>query len=64
MNSRGWCRIRKELDLYLADNHSAWLQQADGTYVLVQPTAGAAVRNAQAQLLERYAGLAATAPAP
>jgi polyphosphate kinase len=51
-------RVRKELDLYLADNHSAWMQQPDGTYVLPQPSPGAPVRDAQAQLLERFGGLA------
>jgi polyphosphate kinase len=52
-------RVRKELDLYLADNHSAWMQQPDGTYTLPQPVPGQPVRDVQTQLLERFGGLAA-----
>lgn len=52
-------RVRRELDVYLADNHSAWLQQPDGTYVLPQAAAGQPTRDAQNQLLERFGGLAA-----
>jgi polyphosphate kinase len=51
--------VRRELDIYLNDNHSAWLQQPDGSYALLQPAAGQPVRDAQTQLLERFGGLAA-----
>jgi polyphosphate kinase len=57
-------RVRRELELYLTDNHSAWIQQADGGYTLLQPAAGQPVRDAQAQLLERFGGLAAPTPRP
>jgi len=56
-------RVRRELDLYLTDNHSAWVQQADGGYTLLQPATGQPVRDAQTQLLERFGGLAAPAAA-
>jgi polyphosphate kinase len=52
-------RVRRELDLYLGDNHSAWTQQADGTYQLLQPASGQPVRDAQTQLLERFGGVVA-----
>jgi len=52
-------RIRRELDLYLTDNHSAWVQQPDGAYTLLQPLSGQPVRDVQTQLLERFGGLAA-----
>jgi polyphosphate kinase len=55
-------RVRRELDTYLADNHSSWLQQPDGTYVLTQPAAGHPVRDAQMQLLERFGGVVAPTP--
>lgn len=54
-------RVRRELELYLTDNHSAWIQQADGGYSLLQPATGQPVRDAQTQLLERFGGLAAPA---
>ncbi|MBT2116943.1 polyphosphate kinase 1 [Dyella sp. LX-66] len=51
-------RVKKELELYLADNSSASVLQADGHYHRVAPS-GQAVRNAQAQLLERICGVGA-----
>ncbi|MGO4700082.1 polyphosphate kinase 1 [Dyella sp. 2RAB6] len=51
-------RVKKELELYLADNSSASVLQADGLYHRLTP-AGQTVRNAQAQLLERICGLGA-----
>ena len=56
-------RVRRELDTYLTDNHSAWMQQSDGTYVLTQPAAGQPVRDVQMQLLERFGGVVAPTPA-
>jgi polyphosphate kinase len=55
-------RIRRDLDLYLTDNTSAWLQQPDGTYMLAQPASGQPPRDAQAQQLERFKSLAAPEP--
>jgi polyphosphate kinase len=51
-------RVKKELELYLADNSSASVLQADGHYHRLAPS-GQAVRNAQAQLLERICGVGA-----
>jgi polyphosphate kinase len=53
-------RVRRELDLYLADNSSASLLQADGSYQHPQPH-GQVVRNVQQQLLEKLCGSGATA---
>jgi polyphosphate kinase len=55
-------RVRRELEFYLTDNHSAWVQQPDGTYALLQPSPGQPVRDAQTQLLERFGGMAAPQP--
>jgi polyphosphate kinase len=52
-------RVRRELDAYLTDNHSAWMQHSDGSYVLTQPATGQPVRDAQMQLLERFGGVVA-----
>ncbi|WNL47767.1 polyphosphate kinase 1 [Dyella sp. BiH032] len=52
-------RLKKELELYLADNSSASILQADGHYQRLQP-GGQAVRNVQAQLLERICGVGAS----
>ena len=52
-------RVKKELELYLADNSSASMLQADGHYHRITP-GGQAVRNAQAQLLERICGVGAS----
>jgi len=49
-------RVRRELDLYLTDNCSASLLQADGSYVRAQPSNGQAMRNVQQQLLEKLCG--------
>ncbi|MGC1547099.1 MAG: polyphosphate kinase 1 [Rhodanobacter sp.] len=46
-------RIRKELDLYLSDNSSAWQLQSDGTYLHLQPREHHQPRNVQTQLLEK-----------
>jgi polyphosphate kinase len=56
-------RVRRELETYLTDNNSAWMQHSDGTYVLTQPAAGQPVRDAQMQLLERFGGVVAPASA-
>jgi polyphosphate kinase len=49
-------RVRRELDLYLADNASASLLQPDGSYVRAQPASGQSPRNVQHQLLEKLCG--------
>ncbi len=54
-------RVRRELDLYLADNTSASLLQADGSYLRAQPANGQGPRNVQQQLLEKLCGSGATA---
>jgi polyphosphate kinase len=52
-------RLKKELELYLADNSSASVLQPDGHYQRLVP-GGQAVRNVQAQLLERICGIGAS----
>jgi polyphosphate kinase len=54
-------RLKKELDLYLSDNSSAWLLQPNGRYVRMQPGSNQTVRNVQAQLLEKLCGAGMTA---
>jgi polyphosphate kinase len=54
-------RIRKELDIYLADNTTAWQLQADGNYVRLQPTDSQSPHDVQQQLLEKYCGAGAPA---
>ncbi|TCV97057.1 polyphosphate kinase [Luteibacter rhizovicinus] len=49
-------RVKKELDLYLTDNVSAWNMHSDGSYVLTQPSSGQPSRDVQAQLLEKFCG--------
>ena len=49
-------RVRKELDLYLSDNASAWQLQADGQY---QRPSTSGQRNVQTQLLEKICGVGA-----
>ncbi|MCL6689848.1 polyphosphate kinase [Pseudomonas citronellolis] len=46
-------RVKKELELYLADNTQAWVLQPDGSYQRLNPTGNQNPRNAQAMLLER-----------
>ncbi|SDL01679.1 polyphosphate kinase [Pseudomonas delhiensis] len=46
-------RVKKELELYLADNTQAWVLQPDGSYQRLSPTGNQNPRNAQAMLLER-----------
>lgn len=46
-------RVKKELELYLADNTQAWVLQSDGSYQRLAPTGNQNPRNAQAMLLER-----------
>jgi polyphosphate kinase len=53
-------RLKKELDLYLADNSSAWLLRADGHYTRSRPATSQTVRNVQVQLLEKLCGSGAT----
>ncbi|AFC86121.1 polyphosphate kinase 1 [Frateuria aurantia] len=48
-------RVKKELDMYLADNSSAWILQADGAYQRLQPSSNQNVRNVQQQLLDKLA---------
>ena len=50
-------RVRKELDLYLSDNTSAWQLQSDGQYLRPSTTGQ---RNVQAQLLEKICGIGAS----
>ena len=52
-------RLKKELELYLADNSSASVLQPDGHYQRLVP-GSQAVRNVQAQLLERICGVGAS----
>jgi len=44
-------RVKKELDMYMADNANAWILQADGSYV--HATASQPPRDVQMQLLEK-----------
>ncbi|MEW5790250.1 MAG: polyphosphate kinase 1 [Pseudomonadota bacterium] len=46
--------MRETLELYLADNCSAWDMQSDGSYVKRRPGAEEACRAAQAILLAKY----------
>ena len=50
-------RVRKELDLYLSDNSSAWQLQPDGQY---QHPSTTGQRNVQTQLLEKICGVGAS----
>jgi len=52
-------RIRKELDIYLADNTTAWQLQADGNYTRLHPTDAQSPHDVQQQLLEKYCGAGA-----
>ena len=52
-------RVRKELDLYLADNASASVLQSNGDYLRLSPAPGQPARNVQSQLLERICGVGA-----
>ena len=52
-------RIRKEMDLYLSDNSSAWQLQSDGSYLRLQPSGHHQPRNVQTQLLEKICGAGA-----
>jgi polyphosphate kinase len=49
-------RIRKDLDIYLCDNTTAWVLQPDGQYVRLQPTDAQTPHDVQQQLLEKYCG--------
>ncbi|HEX7817690.1 polyphosphate kinase 1 [Dyella sp.] len=53
-------RVRKELDLYLSDNASAWQLQPDGQY---QRPSASGQRNVQTQLLEKICGVGAATEA-
>ncbi|MDF3934010.1 polyphosphate kinase 1 [Pseudomonas citronellolis] len=46
-------RVKKELEMYLADNTQSWVLQPDGSYQRLSPTGNQNPRNAQAMLLER-----------
>ena len=49
-------RILKDLEVYLADNTNAWELRPDGTYARISGGSASSV-DAQAALLERYAGV-------
>jgi polyphosphate kinase len=49
-------RITRDLETYLADNTNAWELRPDGTYARIA-AGNASASDAQAQLLERYAGV-------
>ena len=53
-------RIRKELDIYLADNTTAWQLHSDGSYKRLQPTEAQTPHDVQQQLLEKYCGVVST----
>ncbi|OOG60276.1 polyphosphate kinase 1 [Rhodanobacter sp. C03] len=50
-------RVRNTLDLYLGDNTSALLLQADGQYLRPPVASGEPARNVQAELLEKLCGV-------
>ena len=52
-------RVKREMELYLTDNSTAAILQADGSYVKAQPANGQNVRNVQTQLLEKLCGTGA-----
>src|SRR6202167_4911668 len=52
-------RIYKDLETYLADNINAWELRSDGTYARIA-AGNASASDAQALLLERYAGTPAS----
>ncbi|TBR39711.1 MULTISPECIES: polyphosphate kinase 1 [Dyella] len=52
-------RLKKELELYLTDNCSAWELQPDSNYTRLLPTPGQMSRNVQSQLLEKLCGVGA-----
>jgi polyphosphate kinase len=56
-------RIFKDLETYLADNANAWELRADGTYARLSASQSPPF-DAQAQLLERYAGVPVPQPQP
>jgi polyphosphate kinase len=56
-------RIFKDLETYLADNANAWELRADGTYARLSASQSPPL-DAQAQLLERYAGVPVPQPQP
>jgi polyphosphate kinase len=49
-------RLKKELELYLSDNSSAWLLNAEGRYSRSRPATNQTPRNVQTQLLEKLCG--------
>ncbi|HUA80723.1 MAG TPA: polyphosphate kinase 1, partial [Dyella sp.] len=55
-------RIRKDLDLYMTDNTTAWELHTDGSYSRLHPEEGQVPHDVQQQLLEKYCGVGA-APA-
>lgn len=46
-------RVKKELELYLADNTQSWVLKPDGSYVRLTPTGNQHARNSQQMMLER-----------
>lgn len=53
-------RVKRELELYLADNTNAWLLRRDGSYQRVEPNPGQTIRNVQQQWLDKLCGSAGT----
>lgn len=47
-------RIRKELELFLADNSSNWILQSDGSYVRAVPKPHQKIKNVQQMLLDQF----------
>ncbi|MCV6609214.1 MAG: polyphosphate kinase 1 [Amphritea sp.] len=48
-------RVKRDLDLYLADNSHSWELHSDGSYTLNQPEEGEELISAQAALLGEFA---------
>ncbi len=50
-------RIYQDLEAYLADNTNTWELQSDGCYRRLQSSSAEDLHDAQAELLQRYAGV-------
>ena len=48
-------RVKRDLDLYLADNSHSWVLHSDGSYTLNQPAEGEELISAQDALLSEFA---------
>ncbi len=53
-NKKSQQRILQDLNYYLEDNSQAWLLQADGSYLQVQPEADQKILSAQTKLLQDH----------